>query len=727
MNFRQVKKLKVDLNDVIKRGYLTEQNVGITEFIGKHKPFHGILKHRFEDFVVHEIDRQGNVIRLENIGKPEDIETTIVDEERQRIKSSETIQIDSLKIDPSFKQQIDHYVQSNFQAVNPLLSIDGLDKQERGQIHLFIKQNYSTLESCTETIDGKRFVKILPKKGDRNQRQYRRQNWPSNRPSFVHFVLYKENMETIQVVNELSRRLGVGTKKFTYAGNKDKRAISTQKFSAFRTNPAKIWRSCQEFNQRSGHRIRLHVGHFHYEKEPLRLGDLSGNQFEIVLRDVRLVDIDDDDDDMNQQKGLPSSLQQPQSSSDNIDKLFDRNVCEQALMNVKTNGFINYFGMQRFGSHRIDSHKLGILILRKEFKKLVEEILVEKPTDIVPYRNHNNKNNNSREISFNDAIRLWRQTRDANEAYRKLNYKYTIEGSLLRGLSKVNPNDYHGGLCIGLNRNSRLLYLHAYQSYLWNRIASFRIRQYGLNVVEGDLVFVGPNFNETVDDDADFSQEQQHQDDDDDHDNESSNIINNNNIKANISNDQIELVTKENLEKFTIYDVVIPIIGALSKFPTNSTKDFIDKILNEDSVSMEQFSNLGQQWCVNGSYRKLMVRPMQFKWEWCEYQDDTEPLIETDLDRIGQNEPKMNKKRNEKKRTPIDLQFDEENNYHALKIMIRLPSSSYATICLREITKVSTLSLENKPWSFATNNKNIDNENDDDDDDDEKRKKNESK
>nr|XP_046918038.1 pseudouridylate synthase 7 homolog [Dermatophagoides farinae] len=609
MNFRQVKKLKVDLNDVIKRGYLTEQNVGITEFIGKHKPFHGILKHRFEDFVVHEIDRQGNVIRLENIGKPEDIETTIVDEERQRIKSSETIQIDSLKIDPSFKQQIDHYVQSNFQAVNPLLSIDGLDKQERGQIHLFIKQNYSTLESCTETIDGKRFVKILPKKGDRNQRQYRRQNWPSNRPSFVHFVLYKENMETIQVVNELSRRLGVGTKKFTYAGNKDKRAISTQKFSAFRTNPAKIWRSCQEFNQRSGHRIRLHVGHFHYEKEPLRLGDLSGNQFEIVLRDVRLVDIDDDDDDMNQQKGLPSSLQQPQSSSDNIDKLFDRNVCEQALMNVKTNGFINYFGMQRFGSHRIDSHKLGILILRKEFKKLVEEILVEKPTDI---------------------------TRDANEAYRKLNYKYTIEGSLLRGLSKVNPNDYHGGLCIGLNRNSRLLYLHAYQSYLWNRIASFRIRQYGLNVVEGDLVFVGPNFNETI-----------------------------------------ELVTKENLEKFTIYDVVIPIIGALSKFPTNSTKDFIDKILNEDSVSMEQFSNLGQQWCVNGSYRKLMVRPMQFKWEWCEYQDDTEPLIETDLDRIGQNEPKMNKKRNEKKRTPIDLQFDEENNYHALKIMIRLPSSSY--------------------------------------------------
>ncbi|OTF83282.1 hypothetical protein BLA29_009744, partial [Euroglyphus maynei] len=209
------------------------------------------------------------------------------------------------------------------------------------------------------------------------------------------------------------------------------------KFSAFRVNPAKIWRACQDFNQRNGHRIRLQVGHFHYEKQPLRLGDLSGNQFEIVLRDVRPVDIDD----LDRQKEPPSSLES--QSFDRINELLDRDVCEQALMNVKSNGFINYYGMQRFGSHRIDSHKLGIRILHKEFKKLVEEILVEKATDMIPY-----PNSNRHEISFNEAIRLWRQTRDASEAYRKLNYKYTIEGSLLRGLSKVDPNDYHGALCV---------------------------------------------------------------------------------------------------------------------------------------------------------------------------------------------------------------------------------------------------------------------------------------
>ena len=37
-------------------------------------------------------------------------------------------------------------------------------------------------------------------------------------------------------------------------------------------------------------------------------------------------------------------------------------------------------------------------------------------------------------------------------------------------------------------RQQRLLYCHAYQSYLWNKVVSRRIRTYGIKVMAGDLV-----------------------------------------------------------------------------------------------------------------------------------------------------------------------------------------------------------------------------------------------
>ena len=53
-------------------------------------------------------------------------------------------------------------------------------------------------------------------------------------------------------------------------------------------------------------------------------------------------------------------------------------------------------------------------------------------------------------------------------------------------------------LCISLQipRNTLLLYLHSYQSLIWNKIVSRRIKQFGLRPIAGDLIWVKKSIDE---------------------------------------------------------------------------------------------------------------------------------------------------------------------------------------------------------------------------------------
>ena len=78
--------------------------------------------------------------------------------------------------------------------------------------------------------------------------------------------------------------------------------------------------------------------------------------------------------------------------------------------------------------------------------------------------------------------------------------------------------------------------------------------------------------------------------------------------------------------------------------------------------------------------RHIIVKPYNIKHTITTYDDFCVPLIQTDLDVINGKEPP---------------EIDMTGKYKALKVEFTLPPSSYATMVVREITKLDTSTFQN--------------------------------
>ena len=73
------------------------------------------------------------------------------------------------------------------------------------------------------------------------------------------------------------------------------------------------------------------------------------------------------------------------------------------------------------------------------------------------------------------ARQHWKDTNDAKETLKRMPKRKCIESDLLQGLVRHGPSGLVNALqCIP--RNTRLMYVHAYQSYVWNSMVSRRIK-----------------------------------------------------------------------------------------------------------------------------------------------------------------------------------------------------------------------------------------------------------
>ncbi len=260
---------------------------------------------------------------------------------------------------------------------------------------------------------------------------------PAEDGKFTIAKVTAKNWETNRMIRLMSREMGISRERIGFAGTKDKRAVTTQLMSF--EGPKSLLDKVELQD--------ISISDPYTARRRIQIGDLIGNEFEIRV----------------------SGLSKPISEINDI--------CTEVVSQInKTKGFPNYFGVQRFGVMRPITHKVGEHIIRGDLEGAVR-CYVTDPADPNSYDT--------------DAAKIRETLRDADDwtgMSKIIPDSMSFEKGLVGYLSD-NPGDWVGAIAT-LPTNLQMMFVHAYQSYLFNLMLSERIAR-GIPLdrpIIGDLV-----------------------------------------------------------------------------------------------------------------------------------------------------------------------------------------------------------------------------------------------
>jgi len=236
-------------------------------------------------------------------------------------------------------------------------------------------------------------------------------------------VLIKKNWDTLAAVEKIAEEIGISPNRISIAGIKDTRALTAQHISISGVTPERMLKV--EVRDLSIHPLR-----FIDEKA---LPHLSfGNKFQVLVRSIPY-----------------DSVTVERRVKDIMDEIGD------------FGGLPNYFGHQRFGTIRPVTHIVGRHLVKGDFEKAATTFLSQ-PS---PYEYPEPR----------EARKLLWDTSDYKAALSHFPKHLTYERLMLSYLVR-HPQDFPGSF---RRLPSKLckLFVHAYQSFLFNKFLSQRIER----------------------------------------------------------------------------------------------------------------------------------------------------------------------------------------------------------------------------------------------------------
>lgn len=339
---------------------------------------------------------------------------------------------------------------------------------------------------------------------------------------FTHLVIRKEGIDTPETAHIIAQKLGISVDDIGYAGNKDKRAIAIQRMSVWKVTSGDLWRKLSKLK-------KIQILTVYPARYGVKLGDLWGNQFRIRIQNIK----------------TPKN------------QIFER--IEHIKEEIRVVGVPNFFGPQRFGE-RFISHLVGKALL-----------MGQKKDAIMLYLSRTSQNEPAQIRAIREKICEEQNFRKSLEQIPK---KFQYERRILRFLSR-RPNDFKGALSV-FPRRILSLFIHAFQSWLFNKYLSERIKCFDSwqNPLPGDLVQIKEKI-------------------------------------VHITENNVEMY-QDLMKKGKIY-VMGPLIGYKSQVPREIPGEIFNKILQAENIHSKIFKQNDRRITSLGSLRRISCFPHKLK------------------------------------------------------------------------------------------------------------------
>ncbi|WP_295722835.1 tRNA pseudouridine(13) synthase TruD [uncultured Methanobrevibacter sp.] len=256
---------------------------------------------------------------------------------------------------------------------------------------------------------------------------------------------------TLDVLLDISRDLHISRKRMGFAGMKDKNALTRQWICISNMDSNEQLEEIINLEDKIKNTKFLKVVR---GQKKLRLGQLIGNKFKIVIRDIPF--------------------------NKDITSLEDAALRAKEILNqLEISGVPNYFGWQRFGKVRSTTHLVGEALIQNDLKKAVDTYIGH-PTDGESQDSYNAR------VAYDEGnIKEALELMHGGMRYEKMMLRELI--SDLDKYGELNDKSYKNALH-ALPKPLSRMFVHAYQSYLFNEVVSRRVEM-GINkYIEGDII-----------------------------------------------------------------------------------------------------------------------------------------------------------------------------------------------------------------------------------------------